>query len=202
MLPFPPVMLITGGIHLQEECAIVQALQGGCRWVLLRAPEADDKALLEAALRYKKLCADFQAKLFISRNTKIANAVEADGLHLSAQQTITDARAMCGDRIIGQSCHDEDELRRAIDAGANYITLSPIYQSISKPEYNKALGIETLARLSEKFSVPILALGGVTAERAIACRNAGAKGVAVTGGVFLVVDPKSEMQRLCRVFQG
>jgi len=82
--------------------------------------------------------------------------------------------------LVGVSAHGLDDLRGARDAGGDYATLSPIFPSPSKPGYGPALGLAALHEAAG-LGLPVLALGGVTAAAARACRDAGAHGVAVMG---------------------
>ena len=84
------------------------------------------------------------------------------------------------------SCHSLDELRKAEDGGADYAFYSPIFNSISKPEYGAAVGLDALARACASVKIPVLALGGVSAANARECAAAGAAGVA---GISLFQSP-------------
>ena len=79
-------------------------------------------------------------------------------------------------------------MREAASAGADYVTLSPIFPSASKPGYGPALGTNILGEAA-KLGIPVLALGGVTADKAAACRAAGAAGIAVMGPAMRSSDP-------------
>ena len=84
--------------------------------------------------------------------------------------------------LVGRSCHDGGEVAAAAAEGAHYATLSPVFASRSKPGYGPPLGLPALA---QPFAIPVYALGGVdTPERAYACVDAGAAGVAVMGAVM------------------
>ncbi len=85
--------------------------------------------------------------------------------------------------------------RRAA-AGADYVTLSPIFLTGSKPGYGPALGPAALARIARRVGLPVLALGGVGPENARACLSAGAAGVAVMGGVMRAADPGAAVREL------
>ena len=85
--------------------------------------------------------------------------------------------------LIGVSAHDGAGAAAAVDAGADYVTLSPIFPSISKPGYGPALGLAAIREASAR--VPVLALGGVTHETVAECLDAGAAGGAsrLAGGL-------------------
>ncbi len=197
-LPQPPVMLITDITQavLPLEDIIAGALAGGCKWIVLRDLSASDNQLLKQAIPVKYLCSKHKAKLFIGRNAKIAKTIEADGLHLSSSQSVDEARSICGDIIIGQSCHNADDLMAAQKTSLDYISLSPIFETISKPGYGPTLGIQNLAPLCKQTSLPVIALGGIDVDNAATCLNAGAKGIAVMGSIMRSATPKESMQAL------
>lgn len=114
------------------------------------------------------------------------------GLHLRAHDDFPR-----GSRppLVGRSCHNPAELRRAADEGCDYVTLSPVAESGSKPGYGPALGPEGLHRMLTRaaYLTPhtprVLALGGVTHTNARRFVEAGAHGVAVMGAVMGADDP-------------
>ena len=103
--------------------------------------------------------------------------------------------------FVGLSCHTLDDVRRAAEAGADYVTLSPVFLTDSKPGYGPALGPGIITE-AERFGLPVLALGGVTPQNAAVCRAAGAAGIAVMGGVMGADDPGAAMAVLIRAWEG
>ena len=98
--------------------------------------------------------------------------------------------------LVGVSCHSELELAIATAAGADYATYSPIFPTASKPGYGPPIGLAGLRRAASGTELPIVALGGIDATRASACRAVGAAGVAVLGAVNRAADPKAASRRL------
>ena len=113
------------------------------------------------------------------------------------------ARARLGvTALIGVSAHNLDEAKRAEKAGADYVTLSPVFASDSKPGYGPALGLDGLTAVVHAVALPVLALGGVTAARVPACVKAGATGVAVMGEVMRGEDPETCMAGIDSAFRN
>lgn len=111
----------------------------------------------------------------------------ADGMHLASTQTSLDARLA---PFHGRSCHDDEEVRRAVGGGASYLTISPVAATVSKPGHGPAIGAPGVRRAADLAGrVPVFALGGVDAGNARAMRDAGAHGVAVMGAVMRAEDP-------------
>ena len=90
--------------------------------------------------------------------------------------------------LVGLSAHSLADVADAHAAGADYVTLSPIYPSASKPGYGPPLGPDAIERAAQ-IGIPVLALGGITASNAAAAMNAGAAGVAVMGSVMAADRP-------------
>lgn len=94
--------------------------------------------------------------------------------------------------VVGRSCHSADDVRRAADAGADYVTLSPFAATPSKPGHGPALEPEAYAG----HDVRVFALAGITTENAARARESGAHGVAVMGEVMRSADPAETVARL------
>ncbi|HLI20902.1 MAG TPA: thiamine phosphate synthase [Stellaceae bacterium] len=193
-LPLPPVLVITDRSQakgpLEDIAAAVFA--GGCRWLSLREkdmPAAERLASLRRIIAHAK---DFRATVTVHDDLAAAVAC-GTGIHLPATGSVAEARrALGGGVLIGKSAHNADEVARAAADGADYVTLSPIFVSQSKPGYGPALGLEAL----RATPLPVLALGGVDAGNAAACIEAGAAGVATMGEAMRAANPRAFMADL------
>jgi thiamine-phosphate pyrophosphorylase len=166
------------------EAMTTQAVLAGVRWIWLRDRDMAAAERRALAGRLLAITRRHGARLSIGGDVDLAVELAADGVHLSAAASVAAARQKLGpDALIGISAHGEPDIVAATAAGADYITLSPIYPSASKPAYGPALGVAALARAA-RSALPVLALGGVTAERAAACIDAGAAGIAVMGEIM------------------
>jgi thiamine-phosphate pyrophosphorylase len=116
------------------------------------------------------------------------------GCHLPRDGDVA-AAARLGLPLLGCSAHDAGEAERAFAAGAGYVTLSPLFQPLSKVAAGPALGLERFTAIARRLPRPVLALGGVTPERVGACLAAGAAGVAVAGGILGAPDPGAALRR-------
>ena len=199
-LPSPAVLLITDRKAAARPLVdVVQAsLEGGCRWLSLREPDltpGDRSALLD---RVRGPARAFGATLTVHRDLQAAAA--CDGAHLPRDGDPAAARRHLGpEALIGLSAHDQDEALRAQAAGADYVTLSPVFPSLSKRGHDRALGLDGLDAVARRLAVPVLALGGVTARNAAACRAAGAAGVALCGTIMMADDPAAAMSAVIGV---
>ena len=202
-LPRPAVLLITDRTAAVEplDQVVRAALEGGCRWLSLREKDlaADQRwALLE------QLSGPARARgatLTVHGDVSAAGAV--DGVHLPRDGDPAAARAHLGPgAVIGLSAHDRSEALRAQAAGADYVTLSPIFPSLSKSGYDRVLGLEGLDAVARELAIPVVALGGVTAVNAASCRVAGAAGIAICGAVMMADDPGAAMSEVVKAFEG
>jgi thiamine-phosphate pyrophosphorylase len=110
----------------------------------------------------------------------VALAAHAHGVHLGKRSMPVDLvrRLAPPEFLVGVSCHSLAEAVAAEKAGADYLLLGPIFATPSKLQYGVPLGLATLREVTLQVSIPVFALGGITADRAAACRENGAAGIA------------------------
>ncbi|WP_419929743.1 thiamine phosphate synthase [Candidatus Poriferisocius sp.] len=116
----------------------------------------------------------------------------ADGVHLTG----FDRYPKMYQGIVGRSCHSLDDVRQAELDGVDYVTISPVFETESKPGYGPPLGLGGLGRIVRQAHVPVYALGGIDLGRVAACRDAGAAGVAVQGAVARSPNPQETITSL------
>lgn len=177
-------------------------LDVGVSAIQLREKDLTDAEYIKLAEPLCKLCHAYSAQLFINSRIEIAMSIDADGLHLpgdsaSVEKVIEETNRRF---IIGSSVHTLTEAKQRETEGADFITYSPIYPTLSKPDYGPAVGVEGLRNVAKGISTPIFALGGITPKRVSECLDAGAYGVAVMSGVMSpengVQQAKVYLQRL------
>jgi thiamine-phosphate pyrophosphorylase len=192
-LPKPPLLAITDRTRSvwPLPLLVAQLLEGGCRWISLREKDLtfrERRALLSELLA---LARPFGATVTVHGDVVAALETGADGVHLSAFSDVALVReTLPPESIIGVSTHSIAEMREAAAAGADYVTLSPIFPTASKPGYGPALGVAALAQASD-IGIPIVALGGVTAANGWSCLAAGASAVAAMGPLMSSREPVS-----------
>ena len=204
-LPAPPLLVITDRRLAAGplDAVVAAALRGGCRWLSLREKDLthDERvALLETVLA---LARPYGARVTVHGDVDAARTAGADGVHLPAGAPVASARQLLGEAtLVGASAHTIGEAAAAAQAGADYVTLSPIFPSASKPGYGPPLGRAALAEAARALPVPVVALGGITAANATDCLAAGALGVAVLGAVMAAADPEAATARLVAALRG
>ncbi|WP_329111084.1 thiamine phosphate synthase [Micromonospora sp. NBC_01699] len=163
------------------------AVDGGARWVLLRETDLPRDERLALAENLRGILAPAGGTLLVAGPDPLGGGA----VHLPAAGPYPPP----GLALVGRSCHDEAELGRL--STEDYVTLSPIFSSPSKPGYGPPLHPVGLARLVRRTPVPVLALGGVAEpDQVAACLRAGAAGVAVMGAVMRADDPADLVARL------
>jgi thiamine-phosphate pyrophosphorylase len=195
MKPLPAPLLVITDRHQARHSleTIVEAIgQAGGRWLLLRDKDMEGTARRALAARLGGIARRHGMHLSVSRDVDLAAELGAS-VHLQTAAAVAAARQRLGGAaLIGVSTHGLAEVAAAAAAGADYVTLSPIFATASKPGYGPALGIGALAaaaQLGVSVGTQVLALGGITAAAAPACRDAGAGGIAVMGEVMRSDDP-------------
>src|SRR5262249_11229792 len=144
----------------------------------------------------------YGAALLVNDRIDVALACQADGVHLPGNSfALRDARALLGaQRLIGVSTHSPAEVASAAAASADFAVFGPIYDTPSKRAYGAPLGLTALAAARAAASLPLLAIGGIDADRVDAVRRAGADGVAVIRAVLAAEDPEVAAAALRRIF--
>lgn len=161
------------------------AVDAGVRAVVLREKDLPEDERRSLVTQLADVVHD-AGGLLLSAGTHLPGA---DGVHQPSGSAGAAPGSTAG-LVTGRSCHDADDLRMAQRDGVDYVTVSPVYATASKPGYGPALGTDGLASLRAAAEVPVYGLGGVdSAEAVLACRSAGAHGVAVMGAIMRARRP-------------
>jgi thiamine-phosphate pyrophosphorylase len=195
-------LLTREGADTEALCATVTAaLAAGARLLQYRDKSMDAVRRLAQAQAMRALCNEYGAMLIINDDVDLALAVAADGVHLGEDDvTLSVARARLGaDSIIGVSCYNElARAERAADEGADYVAFGAFFSSGTKPQARVAT--PQLLRDARKFSLPVVAIGGIDASNGHLLIEAGADALAVLGAVWDAPDPSSAAQAIVSLF--
>jgi thiamine-phosphate pyrophosphorylase len=169
---------------------VESALQGGLTLVQYRDKETDDLERLNTARKLRQICHEYGALFIVNDRIDLALAVDADGVHLGQQDIpIELARQMLGSqRIIGRSTHNADDLRRAIQEGADYVGVGPVYETPTK-EGRPAAGLDYVRYAAENCPIPWFAIGGIDMNNVHEVLLAGAQRVAVVRAIMKAEHP-------------
>jgi len=174
--------------------SVEQALEGRVKAVQLREKDLGIRELLDMAYKMRELTRKYDAKLFINDRVDIALSVDADGVHIGRQSMPVHAiRRIAKDKLlIGVSTHNINEALEAEEAGADFITLGPVYETPSKLKYGKPIGVDAIREVKSKVSIPVFAIGGIKENNVREAMNAGADGVALISGILAAEDIKQK----------
>jgi thiamine-phosphate pyrophosphorylase len=198
-LPYPPLLVITDRRQARRPLEeIAEAVfEGGCRWLSLREKDLQPAERLRLLRRLAAIAAAWDATVGVHDDLAAAAAVPGAALHLPAGASAATARPLLGaTRLIGVSTHAGDT--PSGDTEADYVTISPIRSTASKPGYGPAIGLAGVREAARRTPVPVIALGGIGPADIAPCLAAGATGVAVMGGVMSAADPQSAVTALVR----
>ena len=180
---------------------VEMAVRGGATCVQLREKTASTRAFIREALAIKDLLASHQVPLIINDRLDVAMAVDAEGVHLGQKDMPLDvAQSIVGDRmLIGISVESLADAIAATEGGADYLGVSPIYDTPTKTDTASALGLRGLAEIRRTVKTPLVAIGGLNADNAAEVIRSGADGVAVVSAIVSAEDPEKAARQLKNV---
>ena len=181
---------------------VSEALEGGVTLVQYRAKTASSAEMYAEALQLKALCDSFNVPLIINDRLDIAMAVGAAGVHLGQDDLpCAAARRILGeDYIIGVSAHNPAEAKAALQSGADYLGCGAVFGTATKADVKK-LGTEGLEAICKAKGLPVVGIGGVTADNYREVRAAGADGAAIVSGILAQPDIRATVRAIARVSQ-
>lgn len=179
-----------------------KALDGGVTLVQYRAKTASSAEMYDEALQLKALCDSFKVPLIINDRLDIAMAVGAAGVHLGQDDLpCAAARKLLGeDYIIGVSAHNPAEAKAALQSGADYLGCGAVFGTATKADVQK-LGTDGLAAICKAKGLPVVGIGGVTADNYREVRAAGADGAAIVSGILAQPDIRATVEAIAKVSQ-
>lgn len=178
------------------EC-VEEALAAGVTLVQYRAKAADGGVLYAEACKLKELCDKYNVPLIINDRLDIALAVGAAGVHLGQDDLpCAVARRLLGeDFIIGVSAHNPAEAVQAVSEGADYLGCGAVFGTATKHDVAK-LGLENLRAIRKSVAVPMVGIGGITADNYAEVLATGADGAAIVSGILAQDDISAVVKKL------
>lgn len=183
------------------EC-VEEALAAGVTLVQYRAKAADGGVLYAEACKLKELCDKYNMPLIINDRLDIALAVGAAGVHLGQDDLpCAVARRLLGeDFIIGVSAHNPAEAVQAVSEGADYLGCGAVFGTATKHDVAK-LGLENLRAIRKAVAVPMVGIGGITADNYAEVLATGADGAAIVSGILAQDDIGAVVKKLAAIKQ-
>ena len=180
------------------------ALEAGFVAVMVREPDLEARDLLSLAEGLLPPCREHHVPILVNRRLDVALAIPEAGVHLGVRGVaVEDARRLMGpDRPVGYSAHEVPGAATALAEGADYVCLSPIFPTASKPD-RIPRGLPWLEEAARHLPAErVRALGGVTAESLPALRKTGIGGAAVMGDLMRSADPPRTASELVAAWRG
>ena len=185
------------------------ALLGGCRWIQLRMKNATDDEVRPTAIEAQRLCREAGATFIIDDRVELVRELRADGVHLGKNDMpIAAARQLLGPGfIIGGTANTFADVKAINEAGGDYVGCGPFRFTTTKKKLSPVLRLEgyrsIVAKMREEnINIPIVAIGGITAEDIPQIMQTGVTGIALSGTVLRAEDPVAEMQRILKLINS
>ena len=179
------------------------ALEGGCRWIQLRMKDASDDEVREAAAEIQPMCKAYDAIFLLDDRVELAKELKADGVHLGKNDMpVDEARRVLGEEfIIGGTANTFDDIERLARQGVDYIGCGPFRFTTTKKNLAPVIGIEGYRDIIEKMEaagidLPVVAIGGITADDIDDILATGVRGIAVSGTVLRAENPVAMMKQI------
>ncbi len=171
-------------------------LVGGCRLVQLREKTMPLAELFPLAGRLARRCREAGALFVVNDRADLALAADAGGLHVGQDDLPAHEarRLLRPGMVLGVSTHDEQQVRQAVADGADYVALGSIFPTGSKAGF-QLVGPDLIRRVRPMVPVPLVGIGGITADNAPQVLAAGADAVAVISAICSAPDPKATTLR-------
>ena len=188
-------MWLKEGESLTSVCR--EVLKNGATFFQIREKDLDEATFEQEAQELKALCGQYRVPFVVNDSVEIALDIDADGVHVG-QSDIKgrDIRAMIGpDKILGISAGTLEEARAAEAAGADYIGVGAVFGTSTKKDARN-LTLEKLREISSGVSIPVVAIGGISAGNIGQLAGSGVDGVAVVSAIFAAQDPGAATARL------
>ncbi|MBJ8052128.1 thiamine phosphate synthase [Bacillus cereus] len=198
-----PVYFIMGNNNCTKEPLQVlrDALEGGI--TIFQFREKGEGALtgekrIDFAKELQALCKEYGVPFLVNDDVELALELDADGVHVGQDdEGITSVRKKMGEKIIGVSTHTIEEARWAIENGADYLGVGPIFPTSTKKDAKAVQGAKGLKYFREQeITIPIVGIGGITIENTASVIGAGANGVSVISAISLAESAYESTKKL------
>lgn len=186
-----------------NESDVLSAVSCGVEVVQYRNKNAQTLQMYEEALVLKEICLDGDCLFLINDRLDIALAVEADGVHVGqTDMPCLQARRLLGpEKVIGVTVHNLAEAVQAESEGADYLGVSPIFQTATKPDAGKPAGIKLIEEIRDQVDIPLVAIGGINHSNASQVIGAGARALCAISSVVARENVSDEIKRFQEKFK-
>lgn len=184
------------------KAAVSEAIEGGVTFIQIREKDISTRAFYKIAAEVKEVTDYYKIPLVINDRIDIAQAIDADGVHLGqSDMPIEIARMILGkNKIIGISVKDVKEAIEAEENGADYVGVGTVFYTGTKKDINKPIGLEGLREVCSSIKIPKVAIGGINKDNLKDILSAGADGAAIVSAILGEVDIKEASKLIKKLF--
>jgi thiamine-phosphate pyrophosphorylase len=187
----------------ETECA-GQLVDAGVRWLQYRNKAASSRELLESSKRLSAALRPRGVTFIVNDRADVAALADANGVHVGQEDlSVEEARAVVGPhKLVGVSTHNRAQFEQAAATSADYIAVGPIFSTSSKKNPDPVVGTGLVRDVRALTGKPIVAIGGITLERAAEVVRAGANAVAVISDILRAPDPGARAMQFIKVLEA
>ncbi len=187
----------------ETECAQKLAA-AGVRLLQYRNKRGSARELFESSRRLSSLLLPQDATFVVNDRADVALAAGASGVHVGQEDLgVEAARSVIGDgKLLGVSTHNLNQFKDAAATSADYVAVGPVFSTSTKANPDPVVGIELIRRVRSLTDKPIVAIGGITLERAAEVIQAGADSVAVISDILLAPDPGQRARQYVELLEA
>ncbi|MBZ5752770.1 thiamine phosphate synthase [Metabacillus rhizolycopersici] len=186
---------------MDPEYVLEQAIKGGISFFQFREKGTDaltgnEKVIF--AKRLQSICQKYSIPFIVNDDVELAISLNADGVHIGqGDESADEVRRKIGDKILGVSAHTVEEVEKAIANGADYVGIGPIYSTTTKEDAKSPQGTTIINEVRKKgIEIPIVGIGGITAENALPVMESGGNGISVISAISRANDPAESAREL------
>jgi thiamine-phosphate pyrophosphorylase len=204
VMPRLYVILDAGLMTGSAEETAKQLIEAGVRMLQYRSKRGSARETLEVSTRLARMAEEKGVTFFVNDRPDIAYLSGASGVHVGQTDlSVEEAREVIGERKwVGVSTHDVEQFRGAIKTSADYIAVGPVFATKSKENPDAVVGTEFIRHVRGFTGKPIVAIGGITLERAAEVMDAGADSVAVISDILRAENPAERTGEFLRAVNG
>jgi thiamine-phosphate pyrophosphorylase len=179
--------------HVEQ---VEQFARGGARWVQVRDKGVGARELFDIVVAALAVARPLGVKVIVNDRVDVALASGADGVHVGQEDVpAAAAREILGpERIVGLSTHSTEQARAAAALAVDYVAIGPVFATSTKENPDPVVGLEGVAAARAVVRLPLVAIGGITLERAASVLAAGADSVAVVSDLRSVGSIESRVR--------
>lgn len=178
---------------------VAAQIRGGADVIQLREKEMSRRARLELGLKLRDMTKREGVLFIVNDDVDLSIILDADGVHLGQEDIpIRFARPLMRKKIIGVSTHSLEQVKMAVEEGADYIGIGPVFETATKPDREPLIGLGLLSKARDTCPIPYVAIGGIGKETIGSLKEVGCHRAAVISDIMLAADIEKRCKALKR----